>query len=80
MKKSWLHILLILITNCAAAQTYPLREKLDLVFSHVDKSQVPTGFLVEYGPRLVPLSVLFCHVGKCITRHKATHADTQDND
>jgi hypothetical protein len=57
MKKSWLHVLLILITNCAAAQTYPLREKLDLVFSHVDKSQVPTGFLLEYGPRLVPLSV-----------------------
>jgi len=56
MKK--LILLLSLIFGCESnliAQSYPLREKLDLVFSNIDKSQIPTGFLAEFGPRLVPL-------------------------
>jgi hypothetical protein len=39
------------------AQTDPLRQKLDLVFANINKNQVPTGFLEEYGSPLLPLDV-----------------------
>ncbi|HMI64798.1 MAG TPA: hypothetical protein VK517_02110 [Cyclobacteriaceae bacterium] len=39
------------------AQTDPLRNQLNSVFSNVDKSQIPTGFLQEYGAPLLPLDV-----------------------
>jgi hypothetical protein len=32
-----------------------LTQKLSAIFAHVDKSQVPTGYLEEAGVRLVPL-------------------------
>ncbi len=43
--------------QCAIAQTSPLQDKLNHVFANIDKSQIPTGFLEEYGVPLVPLDV-----------------------
>ncbi|MBS1737491.1 MAG: hypothetical protein JSS98_12910 [Bacteroidetes bacterium] len=37
------------------AQVDSLRLTLDNIFTHVDKSQVPTGFLEEYGAQFVNL-------------------------
>jgi len=31
-----------------------LRQKLDVIFANINKSQVPTGYLYEYGVRLLP--------------------------
>jgi len=39
------------------AQSDALRNKLDAVFQHVDKSQIPTGFLAEYGYPFIPLDL-----------------------
>ena len=49
----------LLVSNSllAVAQSDTLRKKLDAVFQHVDKSQVPTGFLAEYGYPLIPLDI-----------------------
>lgn len=55
MHKYLIHIALSLITTSLVAQMYPLRDKLDNVFAHIDKSQVPSGFLAEFGASLVPL-------------------------
>jgi len=49
---------LLLICTGTFAQTDPLRTQLNTVFANVDKSQVPTGFLQEYGVPLLPLSAL----------------------
>ena len=38
-----------------AQTTDPVREKLDLIFANLDKSQVPTGRLVEAAVPLAPL-------------------------
>ena len=39
------------LTTCtfSFSQTYPLRDRLDQVFINVDKMQISTGFLEEYG-------------------------------
>ena len=39
------------LTTCtfSLSQTYPLRDRLDQVFINVNKTQIPTGFLEEYG-------------------------------
>lgn len=48
--------LLILMMNLQSyAQTDPLRLKLDSIFEYVDKSQIPTGFLEEYGAEFANL-------------------------
>ncbi len=39
----------------AQAQVDSLRTTLDNIFLHVDKSQVPTGFLDEYGAQFANL-------------------------
>lgn len=54
MHRYLIQIALSLLTTSLAAQIYPLRDKLDNVFAHIDKSQVPTGFLSEFGASLVP--------------------------
>lgn len=36
-------------------QIDPLRQKLDSIFRYVDKSQIPTGYLKEYGSEFLPL-------------------------
>ena len=59
MKPVYLFLLLagaLLATAPARAQTSgsdSLRAKLALVFAPLDKSQVPTGYLFEAGPRLL---------------------------
>lgn len=44
---------LLLIHFCAFAQTDPVRVEQDLIFQNIDKSQIPTGYLNEYGPEVV---------------------------
>jgi hypothetical protein len=44
-------------TQISIPPTDPLRDKLNAVFAHVDKSQVPTGFLEDYAVPLIPLDV-----------------------
>lgn len=58
MKKFCCSILLLCSFSFGlVAQTDPLRDKLNLIFANINKSQVPTGFLEEYGVHLVPLDV-----------------------
>ncbi len=62
MKKYFYRISLLLVFSLfvtmlkANAQVDSLRIKLDQVFAHIDKSQVPTGFLEEYGTQFVNLN------------------------
>src|SRR5690606_25356221 len=35
----------------------PLREKLDSIFNFINKSEIPTGYLKEYGSEMLPLHV-----------------------
>ncbi|MCW3073457.1 MAG: Por secretion system C-terminal sorting protein [Flaviaesturariibacter sp.] len=46
---------LLLSALFSFAQTDPLRQKLDSVFQHVNKSLIPTDYLKEYGAELTPL-------------------------
>jgi hypothetical protein len=48
-------LFLLFISIPSNAQIDSLRLALDNVFMHVDKSQVPTGFLEEYGAQFVNL-------------------------
>lgn len=48
-------ILMILLFRNTNAQVDSLRLTLDNIFAHIDKSQVPTGFLKEYGAEFVNL-------------------------
>jgi hypothetical protein len=50
MKKIYVFALGMLVTcSFSFSQTYPLRDRLDQVFVNINKSQIPTGFLEEYG-------------------------------
>lgn len=55
MKKIILLFTCIIAGLTSYAQTDPLREKLDSIFQYIDKSQIPTGYLKEYGSELLPL-------------------------
>lgn len=56
MKKIILAIAAILITFFSFSQTGdPLRDKLDSIFKFIDKTQIPTGYLKEYGSEMVPM-------------------------
>ena len=48
---------LLLVTSTFAQTSDPLSAKLNSVFANIDASQVPTGFLKEYGLPLVPLGI-----------------------
>ncbi len=37
------------------AQTDALRQKLDSIFQYINKNQIPTGYLKEYGSEMVPM-------------------------
>ncbi len=52
-----LFLILFFIAPVAKAQTDALRTQLNTIFQNIDKSQIPTGFLEEYGAGLVPLDV-----------------------
>ncbi|MCW3073048.1 MAG: hypothetical protein JWP69_117 [Flaviaesturariibacter sp.] len=55
MKKLFILWAMLLAWLYSFAQTDPLREKLDSVFQHVNKSLIPTGYLKEYGAEFMPL-------------------------
>lgn len=55
MKKLLLFVTIIIVSLQTFGQTDPIREKLDSIFQHVDKSQIPTGYLKEYGAEFMPL-------------------------
>jgi hypothetical protein len=57
MKLAYYSFLLCAMSFVSFAQTDPLRNQLNSVFTNIDKSQVPTGFLEEYGVPLLPLDV-----------------------
>jgi len=44
-------VVVVLLTSKAFAQTDPVRAELDHIFQYIDKSQVPSGYLDEYGPQ-----------------------------
>ena len=44
-------VISVLLTSNAFAQTDPVRAELDHIFQYIDKSQVPSGYLDEYGPQ-----------------------------
>jgi hypothetical protein len=57
MKKKALTIFVFLALAVQVRAQDPLRDKLNLVFANINKSQIPTGFLEEYATPLVPLDV-----------------------
>lgn len=57
MQKKLYFIIIILIFTFTKgfSQMEPLRNKLDSVFQYIDKTQIPTGYLKEYGSEFLPL-------------------------
>ena len=54
MKKILVAAILLLVHLCASAQTDPVRTQLNSIFQNIDKAQIPTGYLNEYGPEDFP--------------------------
>lgn len=57
IKLTALTLALIFFALISKAQTDALRNQLNTIFQNIDKSQVPSGFLEEYGADLVSLDV-----------------------
>ncbi len=55
MKRILLLVAIVVIGLQSIAQPDPLRLKLDSIFQFIDKAQVPTGYLKEYGAELMPI-------------------------
>ncbi len=56
MKKIFLVIAIIFMAIDSHAQTGDAyRDKLDSIFKFIDKTQIPTGYLKEYGSEMIPL-------------------------
>ena len=56
MKKIILAIIVSISAMASNGQSSdPLRDKLDSIFTFIDKSQIPTGYLKEYGSEMIPL-------------------------
>lgn len=55
MKKLLLLITILITVFQSFAQIDSLRQKLDSIFQYVDKTQIPTGYLKEYGSELMPI-------------------------
>lgn len=47
---------MMVASNICFSQTDILRQKIDSIFRYVDKSQIPTGYLKEYGSEFLPLN------------------------
>lgn len=43
----------LLLNFYSFAQTDPVRAEQDFIFKNTDKTQIPTGYLIEYGPEVV---------------------------
>ena len=55
-KKIYFIISILLLINIKGySQIDPLRQKLDSIFQYVDKTQIPTGYLKEYGSEFLPI-------------------------
>ena len=46
---------MLISTNSFGQTGDPLRDKLDSIFINIDKSQIPNGYLQEYGAEFTPL-------------------------
>ncbi len=44
---------MLLINFCAIAQIDSVRTELNFIFQNINKAQIPTGYLNEYGPEVV---------------------------
>jgi hypothetical protein len=54
--KIYFSITILLLLNIKLfSQIDPLRRKLDSIFQYVDKSQIPTTYLKEYGSQFLPI-------------------------
>jgi hypothetical protein len=49
--------LLLLCAQSNAQTTDVLKTQLDNIFQNVNKSQIPFGYLEEYGPGMVPFDI-----------------------
>lgn len=59
MKKIFTSLVLVQFIFCLnlnAQNPDVLRNELNTIFQNIDKSQIPTGYLEEYGPGFAPLS------------------------
>ena len=55
MKKLLLVVATMIVTFQTFSQTDLLRQKLDSIFQYINKTQIPTGYLKEYGAELMPI-------------------------
>ncbi len=55
MKQIIILILMCLSLNISNAQVDIIRQKQDSIFQHIDKTQIPTGYLKEYGAEMMPI-------------------------
>jgi hypothetical protein len=55
MNKILILFILFISTNSNAQTGDPLRDKLDSIFYNIDKSQIPSGYLQEYGAEFTAL-------------------------
>lgn len=55
MKKLLILLGIVISSMHNFGQSDPLRLKLDSIFQFVDKAQIPTGYLKEYGAELMPI-------------------------
>ncbi len=55
--KKLLSLLVLIVSLQTHAQTGDsLRDKLNSIFLNIDKTQIPTGYLAEYGAEFTPLN------------------------
>ena len=55
MSRILIAFILLISTNSFGQTGDPLRDKLDSIFINIDKSQIPNGYLQEYGAEFTPL-------------------------
>ena len=55
MKKILFTVLTVISFSVNAQRGDQLRDKLDSIFQNIDKTQIPTGYLAEYGAEFTPL-------------------------
>ena len=53
MRKILIFVALLLLNLCGYAQIDPVRTELNSIFQNINKTQIPTGYLNEYGPEVV---------------------------
>ena len=44
---------MLFVNLCAFAQTNLVSTELNYIFQNIDKTQIPTGYLNEYGPEVI---------------------------